>query len=196
MCSTCREFHHVSFPCVTIVTAQSANSNDGLRQFTIELNPTRTTIKSLSLALLPLANCLIMATIIDALAKLRLRGYVRSSPSPQDDESRPQYVSARRRYKSGRKGRISVYRVVDDHIDNRGRRVKTYANVEGGDLDCDERESFIGIEKKKNIKRGQSVRHKKNRTSQEGDTPKKDEPQVKRPPIKSVSRGRRLERGT
>jgi hypothetical protein len=136
-----------------------------------------------------------MATIIDALAKLRLRDSVRSSPSSQNDEVRPQYISARRRYKSGRKGRVSVYRVVDDHIDNCGRRVKTYANVEGGDLDRDERESFIGIEKRK-ITKGQSVRQKKNRTSHEGDTPKKDEPQVKRPPIKSVSRGRRHERGT
>jgi hypothetical protein len=146
-----------------------------------------------------------MTTIIDAFAKLTLR---QALLSPQDNEPQPQYVAARRRHKSGRKGRISVYRVVDDHIDDRGRRVRRYANVERDDLDDDERESFIGTEKRNSIKRGQSVSQRKNRTlhtpyeERQGKiyTPQEDEPQAKRPLIRSikkveVSRGRWLEGG-
>jgi hypothetical protein len=147
-----------------------------------------------SLILLSLADTLTMTTIIDALAKLRIREAFR------DDKSRPRYVSARKIHKSGRKGRISVYRVLDERTDSRGRSIRTYANVEGDNLDEDELGSFVGVREAKHIDTGHIVRQRKDTTPPP--LPKIQEPgaPVKNRLIKSirkpqVCRGRWLQRG-
>ena len=71
-----------------------------------------------------------MAMIIDATAKYGIRGAIRSLLSPQstssdcNERSTPQYVCARKRYESERKGRICVYRIGDERTDSGGRKVK------------------------------------------------------------------------
>ncbi|CAN9089569.1 unnamed protein product [Alternaria alternata] len=111
-----------------------------------------------------------MAMIIDATARHGIRGAIRSLLSPQstssdcNERSTPQYVCARKRYESGRKGRICVYRIGNERTDRGGRRVRLYTNVEGANLDEDERQSFIGIEHTRNYNMSRSTRHKKGRT--------------------------------
>ena len=111
-----------------------------------------------------------MAMIIDATAKYGIRGAIRSLLSPQstssdcNERSTPQYVCARKRYESGRKGRICVYRIGDKRTDSGGRKVRLYTNVEGANLGEDERQSFIGIEHTGNYNMSSNRRHKKGRT--------------------------------
>ncbi|KAF1941718.1 hypothetical protein EJ02DRAFT_331915, partial [Clathrospora elynae] len=103
-----------------------------------------------------------MTTIIDAVAQNGVRGAIRIllSPSTEKSPSKPQprYVCARTIHRSGRKGRISVYRVLEEHTDERGRKVRLYENVDEGHLDKDEQESFIGIQEITAYERGHSVR--------------------------------------
>ena len=111
-----------------------------------------------------------MAMIIDATAKYGIRGAIRSLLSPQstssdcNERSTPQYVCARKRYESERKGRICVYRIGDERTDSGGRKVRLYTNVEGANLGEDERQSFIGIEHTGNYNMSSNRRHKKGRT--------------------------------
>lgn len=107
-----------------------------------------------------------MGTILDALAAHRVRGALRTLLSSHQtnrveyEGPDSQYVCARKSYTSGRKGRISVYRVRDEYANEHGQMVKLYANVQGADLDEDERGSFAGVERISSHGRGRRVKQK------------------------------------
>jgi hypothetical protein len=111
-----------------------------------------------------------MAMIIDAIARHGVRGAIGSLLSPQNttsvraENSTPRYVCARKKYQSGRRGRICVYRISDQRTNRDGRKVRLYTNVEGVNIDEDERRNFTGIVHTSNYNRGRSTRQKKGRT--------------------------------
>jgi len=131
-----------------------------------------------------------MAMIIDATARYGIRGAIRSLLSPQstssdcNERSTSQYVCARKRYESGREGRICVYRIGDECTDSGGRRVRLYTNVEGANLDEDERQSFIGIEHIGNYNMSRSTRQKKGRTPPTPDRGTKSKVELQRLDVK------------
>jgi len=105
--------------------------------------------------------------VIVLLPSCGLRGLIKSLLSPRittsDDAetSTPRYVCARKKYQSGRKGRACVYRVSGERTGNGGRKVRLYTNVEGVDLDDDERRSFAGIQRTMRYTKGRSPRPEK-----------------------------------
>ncbi|RAR12308.1 hypothetical protein DDE82_000018 [Stemphylium lycopersici] len=105
-----------------------------------------------------------MSIILDALAKHGVRGALNTllcSQSNDGDHSgtvNPRYVCARKKHESGRKGRASVYRVIDTRRAEDGHQASRYANVEGPDLDEDQQLGFTGVTKATDCKRGHSVR--------------------------------------
>jgi hypothetical protein len=132
-----------------------------------------------------------MTTIVDALAKYGVRGAIKSLLSPQEstsdytESSAPRYVCARKNYESGRKGRICVYRISDEHTDSDGRKARLYTNVEGVHIDEDERQSFTGIEHTRSYNSGRSLKQKKNRIPLESDEVRKGKADVKKPTIEA-----------
>lgn len=110
-----------------------------------------------------------------ALPSCGLRGLIKSLLSPQittsdhAETSTSQYVCARKRYLSGRKGRTRVYRISGKHTGRDGRKVRLYTNVEGVDLDNDERQSFAGIHCTMQYTKGCSPRQKKYHSSPKPD---------------------------
>ncbi|KAF1831623.1 hypothetical protein BDW02DRAFT_474608, partial [Decorospora gaudefroyi] len=132
-----------------------------------------------------------MAVIFDAVAQRGFRGVFKTLLSPSgavpDSTAKPQprYACARKKYRSGRKGRTSVYRVVGEHSDERGRKVRHYSNVEGENLDEDERGEFAGIEKIADCSKRCSVRRKKDWMRLAGNISKKDELRAKKPAPKA-----------
>jgi hypothetical protein len=133
--------------------------------------------------------------IIDALAKCGIRQAIKSLLSPREltndhtEDSTQRYVCARKRYGSGRKGRISVHRVSDERTDSQGRKVRLYTNVEGVDLDEDERQSFLGIEHTMSHNRGRSVKQKKIHASPRSDTMRESKVKLKKLAVKSHHAG-------
>ena len=111
-----------------------------------------------------------MAMIIDAIARHGAQGAIRSILSLQNatdedaENSTLRYACARKRYESGRKGPMCVYRISDERRNCDGHRVRLYTNVEGANLDEDEPQSFTGIEYSRNYNMGRSMRQKKGRT--------------------------------
>lgn len=105
-----------------------------------------------------------MSVILDALAKHGVRGALNtlfcSQLNDGDDSGtvNTRYVSARKKHKSGRKGRASVYRVLDTKTTEDGHQERRYTNVEGPDLDEDQRLGFTGVTKATDYRRGHSVR--------------------------------------
>ncbi|KAE8825086.1 hypothetical protein PTNB73_08903 [Pyrenophora teres f. teres] len=107
-----------------------------------------------------------MGTIFDALTARRVRGSLQTLLSPhqtlRDEPERrdARYVWARKSHSSGRKGRISVYRVRDKYPTEHGQIAKLYSNVQDADLDEDERGSFAGVRRISSRGRGCRVRQK------------------------------------
>ncbi|KAH6865474.1 hypothetical protein BKA58DRAFT_286960, partial [Alternaria rosae] len=113
--------------------------------------------------------------VMAALPSCGLRGLIKSLLSPQittsdhAETSTSQYVCARKRYLSGRKGRTCVYRISGKHTGRDGRKVRLYTNVEGVDLDNDERQSFASIHRTMQYTKGCSPRQNKHHSSPKPD---------------------------
>ncbi|KAA8613833.1 hypothetical protein PtrSN002B_008554 [Pyrenophora tritici-repentis] len=130
-----------------------------------------------------------MGTIFDALTARRLRGSLQTLLSPhqtrpdESERSYPRYVCARKSHSSGRKGRISVYRVRGKYPSEHGQIAKLYSNVRGADLDEDERGSFAGVKRISSEGRGRRVRQK---MDQAADKLKKNKGKAKTLAIKTA----------
>ena len=124
-----------------------------------------------------------------------LRGLIKSLLSPQittsdyAENSAPRYVCARKKYQSGRRGRTCVYRVNGARTGNGGRKVRLYTNVEGVDLDDDERQSFAGIQRTMRYTKGRSPRQKTHRSPPIADATGKRRPKAKKLAVKAHDEG-------
>ena len=133
--------------------------------------------------------------VIVLLPSCGLRGLVKSLLSPQvttsdhAETSAPRYVCARKKHQSGRKGRTCVYRVSGERTGNGGRKVRLYTNVEGVDLDDDERRSFAGIQRTMRYTKGCSPRQKTHRSPPIADAAGKRRPKAKKLAVKAHDEG-------
>lgn len=105
-----------------------------------------------------------MSAVLDALAKYGVRGSLQALLSPQHKDRdgthgvNTEYVCARKKTKSRRKGQLSVYKVIHEGTTDEGHKARYYQNVEAIDSDDNERASFVGIMKMTDSDMGHSVR--------------------------------------